>query len=77
MWHGVGMDVSGVRNTKEEDKVSRFMMGSLIAFARKPVEGLEGLGWSRYGGNATLVALGRNDKPGVVLVDPEEYDSQC
>ncbi|KAI9643707.1 hypothetical protein NHQ30_008330 [Ciborinia camelliae] len=50
MWHGVGTDVSGVENTREEDELSEVMMGSLIAFARDPVGGLEREGWRRYEG---------------------------
>ncbi|ESZ92459.1 hypothetical protein SBOR_7154 [Sclerotinia borealis F-4128] len=53
MWHGVGQDVSGVANTKEEDRLSRKMMESLIAFAREPGGGLEKEDWIRYGGDET------------------------
>ncbi|TGO33042.1 hypothetical protein BHYA_0271g00120 [Botrytis hyacinthi] len=50
MWHGVGRDISGILNTRNEKTLSEEMMKSLIAFAKDPVGGLERLGWRRYEG---------------------------
>ncbi|KAF7860526.1 uncharacterized protein EAF02_010760 [Botrytis sinoallii] len=44
MWHGVGRDVSGISNTRDEERLSKEMMRSLITFAKDPMGGLEKLG---------------------------------
>jgi hypothetical protein len=48
---GTAEDVSGLPNTRAEDKVSGYMMGAWAAFARDSRKGLEGFGWPVYEGN--------------------------
>lgn len=45
---GTSQDVSGRRNSKEEDDMSRYMMGAWAAFARDPAKGLTEYGWPAY-----------------------------
>ncbi|KAK6593681.1 carboxylesterase [Botrytis cinerea] len=79
MWHGVGGDVSGIPNTRDEEWLSREMVRSLITFAKDPVGGLENLGWMRYEGvgSVTLNILGQDNRCDVFLVESGEYDAQC
>ncbi|KAB8292920.1 hypothetical protein EYC80_007285 [Monilinia laxa] len=79
MRHGVGTDVSGIENTSEEDKLSRSMMRILISFAREPVGGLERLGWKQaeIEGNVILNALGYNNLPEALHVNPQIYNARC
>ncbi|KAK8910065.1 hypothetical protein ACHAPC_005434 [Botrytis cinerea] len=79
MWHGVGRDVSGIPNTRDEEWLSREMVRSLITFAKDPVGGLENLGWMRYEGvgSVTLNILGQDNRREVSLVESGEYDAQC
>ncbi|TGO19347.1 hypothetical protein BPAE_0344g00030 [Botrytis paeoniae] len=79
MWHGVGRDVSGISNTRDEQRLSKEMMRSLITFAKDPVGGLERLEWRKYEGvgSATLNILGQHNSREVDHVNSGEYDAQC
>ncbi|KAF5876784.1 putative carboxylesterase protein [Botrytis fragariae] len=79
MWHGVGRDVSGISNTRGEERLSKEMMRTLIEFAKDPLSGLEKLGWRKYEGvgSATLNILGQHNSRDVTHVKSGEYDAQC
>lgn len=48
MVFGTAEDVSGLKNTLEEDATSKYMMGAWAAFARDSMRGLEAYGWPPY-----------------------------
>lgn len=78
MVFGTGEDVSGVKNTPQEEAVSRYMMGAWAAFARDPQAGLARYGWHGYATTGqTLVRLGWNDSAVPDFVEPSAYDEEC
>jgi cholinesterase len=59
MLFGNSEDVSGIAPTAAQVRLTEVMQSAWVAFARDPVEGLEGFGWPMYDPDReTLVRLG-------------------
>ncbi|OAL53446.1 alpha/beta-hydrolase [Pyrenochaeta sp. DS3sAY3a] len=85
-YHGVEINmvtgnsegVSGVTPKAEQVQLAEIMQGAWASFARDPANGLDALGWPRYGSSKdTLIKLGTNTTSAVEFVDPVIYDGVC
>jgi carboxylesterase type B len=78
MLFGNSGDVSGTGPGEEQEKLTRWMQGAWVAFARDPAGGLEELGWPKWKeGEQTVARLGYGNGGGVDFVRPEVYSLSC
>jgi carboxylesterase type B len=71
-------DVSGIEPEAEQERLTRWMQGAWVAFARDPENGLEEFGWPRFKeGEETVARLGVGVGDGVDFVRPEVYGWNC
>ncbi|ORY09302.1 cholinesterase precursor [Clohesyomyces aquaticus] len=78
MAFGTAQDVSGLKNSPQEDATSKYIMGAWAAFGRDPKQGLTKYGWPAYGASSkTLVRIAYKNNPAPNFVEPSTYDSTC
>ena len=78
MVFGMSEEVTGLPTTPKQRSMMRYMQKAWYEFCNDPRNGLERMGWPKYGhDNATLVLLGRDRDPSPVLVEPSMYDDAC
>ncbi|KAK0267187.1 hypothetical protein LTR35_016461 [Friedmanniomyces endolithicus] len=78
MLFGTAYDVTGRRNSLQEELTSRYFMGAWAAFGRDPTAGLEVYGWPMSRSNtSSLVQLAYDNQAIPSIVSPDLYDSSC
>ncbi|XP_014552299.1 hypothetical protein COCVIDRAFT_110675 [Bipolaris victoriae FI3] len=75
---GTAQDISGLPNSRAENKYRDYVQGAWAAFARDSQRGLTKYGWPKYNaGAATLVELAYNNSVKPNFVNPSTYDAAC
>ncbi|KAK5149886.1 hypothetical protein LTS14_010601 [Recurvomyces mirabilis] len=78
MLFGTAYDVTGRRNSLQEELASRYFMGAWAAFGRDPRAGLEVYGWPMSRSNtSSLLRLAYDNQAVPSIVSPDVYDSSC
>jgi cholinesterase len=79
MIFGGAEDVTGLPNTKKENKHMEYQMRAWGAFVNDPESGLSDvMGWPEYGSEKkSLVRLAYEGRAGADFVRPDVYDREC
>ncbi|KAE8150662.1 carboxylesterase [Aspergillus avenaceus] len=78
MLFGTAEEISGLPNSREEERFSQYMRSAWVAFARDPVNGLVKFGWPRYDpDDKTLVGLAYQNSTSAQLFIPTPFETAC